>query len=501
MNSVGRDRGTVREKVLGRETHMAPKNRFIHLLLVPALLGLLPGCGGDGDRQGPGSSPGGCTVDPSSYDGGTPVAFDPLAVPEERALFPLPVQAGAMTEDEVYLTAYAEGLPEVKLMVWRDADRPNEIVLVRDEELASASGFYKVRVDGLAPNTAYHYAFFALEGETAVGRSVVGTFRTAPPPDCAQPVVVAGTHGTNREHQPFTALQITARYDLDVFVQLGDYSYNDDGETLEEYRDLWASTQDDPGYWALLPSVGQYIVWDDHEFRDNSSYYADMGTEAFEAAKEAFFERNPVPRLDHGSYWTSYRWGKTAEFFALDCRSERVYRVPELQFGGLRYISPEQMAWLKEALLESPCHFKVILNSVPITNFPPPWDIAASDRWEGFPGQRAELLDFITDNGIEHVWFLSGDFHTGAVAKVETTPPRDEIREVLMGPAGNLGNPAWYVYDTLGMHDFIAPVDQFDFFYGLPTATIMTFDPTDDSVRIVFIDAETEEVLYDRTLY
>ena len=479
---------------------MGFKSKFIKALILSAFLGILSvsGCGDDG---GDGSRVDSCAVDPSRDDGGVPADFNPLSVPEDRGRFPLPVQAGAMRQGEVYLTAYANVPRGVRLYVWRDADPPDATVLVRHEDLASESGFYKVRVDGLAPGTEYHYAFFLSEGNALSARSAVGSFRTAPPLDCAEPVVVAGTHGTNRRHQPFTALQVTALYDIDVFVQLGDFSYNDGAETLPEFRSKWATTLDDAGYWALLPSVGQYIVWDDHEFRDNSSYYADMGTEAFQAAKDAFFERNPVPRQDNDRYWTSYRWGKSVEFFALDCRSERVYRIPELQLGGVRYISEEQMEWLKEALLASPCHFKVVLNSVPITNYPPLWDIAASDRWEGFPGQRAELLDFIVENDIDHVWFLSGDFHTGSVNKVEAAPPWNGIREVLMGPGGNRDNPAWYLYDIFGMHEVIAPADQFDFFYGLPSATIMTFDPADDSVRILFVDAETEEVLYDRTFY
>ncbi len=70
-----------------------------------------------------------------------------------------------------------------------------------------------------------------------------------------------------------------------------------------------------------------------------------------------------------------------------------------------------------------------------------------------------------------------------------------------MGPGGNLGNPMWFFYDALGRPEEVAPSNQFDFFYGLPSATIMTFDPSDDSVSLLFIEAESEEVLFDRTVY
>jgi phosphodiesterase/alkaline phosphatase D-like protein len=482
---------------------VAPENRISSLLVLLTCLGLLWACAGDGpdSAKGPDSPGNGCDVDPSDHDEGILSDFDPLSVPEDRAHFPLPVQAGAMREDEVFLTAYTTEPETARLYVWRPADLPGEIVLVREEDLASETGFFKVKVDNLAPKTEYHYAFFQVENDSLSARSVVGTFRTALPEDCAEPVVVAGTHGTNRKHKPFSALQITARYDIDVFVQLGDYSYNDGANTLSEFRSMWHTTVDDVGYWELLPAVGQYIVWDDHEFRDNSSYYADVETAAFQAAKDAFFERNPVPRFDKDTYWTSYRWGKTVEFFALDCRSERIYGIPELQLGSVRYISEDQMEWLKGGLLDSPCHFKVLLNSVPLTNFPGLWDLAAMDRWEGFAPQRTELLDYIVEKGIDNVWALSGDFHTGSLSTVEAGPPWNAIREVLMGPGGNLGNPMWFFYDALGRPEEVAPSNQFDFFYGLPSATIMTFDPSDGSVSLLFIEAESEEVLFDRTVY
>ena len=482
---------------------MAIKNRIGILIVLTSFLACLGACGQEDPPtgQGPGSPRDDCEVDPSSHDQGILSDFDPLSVPEDRGVFPLPVQAGAMRKDEVLLTASKTGSEAARLYVWRPAALPDEIVLVREENLVADSGFFKVKVDSLAPGTEYRYAFFRVEGDFPSARSVAGTFRTALPEGCAEPVVVAGTHGTNRKHQPFSALEITARYDIDVFVQLGDYSYNDGANTLDEFRSMWKTTLDDPGYWDLLPAAGQYIVWDDHEFRDNSSYYADVETAGFQAAKDAFFERNPAPRFDNDSYWTSYRWGRTVEFFALDCRSERIYGIPDVQLGGLRYVSEEQMEWLKGALLDSPCHFKVLLNSVPIANFPGLWDVAAMDRWEGFPAQRRELLDFIVTKAIDNVWFLSGDFHTGSLGTVEAGPPWNAIREVLMGPGGNLGNPMWFFYDVLGQPEAVAPSNQFDFFYGLPSATVMTFDPSDGSVNLLFIDAESEEVLFDRTVY
>ena len=76
------------------------------------------------------------------------------------------------------------------------------------------------------------------------------------------------------------------------------------------------------------------------------------------------------------------------------------------------------MTWLKQGLSDSPCVFKVILNSVPITNMPFLFDLGADDSWVGYEAQREEILSHISDGVTGAVW-LAGDFHFGAVTRVE----------------------------------------------------------------------------------
>ena len=62
---------------------------------------------------------------------------------------------------------------------------------------------------------------------------------------------------------------------------------------------------------------------------------------------------------------------------------------------------------------------------VPITDLsfiPVVGDIAAEDRWQGFPAQREELVAHCAD--IPGVFFVSGDFHVGAAALIERDTPR-----------------------------------------------------------------------------
>jgi alkaline phosphatase D len=48
-----------------------------------------------------------------------------------------------------------------------------------------------------------------------------------------------------------------------------------------------------------------------------------------------------------------------------------------------------------------------------------------SDKWGGFPLQRSQLLDFIRDNNIDRVVFLSGDVHASMSAGM-TSPGADD---------------------------------------------------------------------------
>jgi alkaline phosphatase D len=112
--------------------------------------------------------------------------------------------------------------------------------------------------------------------------------------------------------------------------------------------------------------------------------------------------------------------------------------------------------------------FKIIVNSVPITNFPGLFDLAPFDRWEGYPAQRTQLLDFLIQNKIPGVLFVSGDFHLGASTRVEPTGPWSPFREVLMGPGDQNANPLWLT---------LPGAPQFDFKTGTSNVTVFEADP------------------------
>jgi len=436
---------------------------------------------------------------PDADAGDTTTELVPTSLAENTQRFPLGVQAGGMRPDSaLFWTKVTDTAPKT-LLVWRPTDDPTRIAVAAEVVAEPADGgFIEVRAAGLDAGTWYSYAFFDGQDLSFSSRSRIGQVRTALTDGVTEPITIGATSCTKFTRAPYDALSLMATEPLDAFVHLGDMSYNDDASTLEEHRALWEQTLRDPGYAALLPSTGLYATWDDHELQNNlDPERADPVRLA--GAKAAFFETLAVEPGPAGQLWSSFRWGDAVEFFVLDSRSERRPStrgtLPEI------YLSRAQLNWLVAGLKDSPAHFKVVLNSVPITRMPPLW-LAQEDRWQGYPSQRDELLDFIVNEDIRNVWFLTGDFHCGFVSHVEADGPRRRIREIAVGPGANGPNPlAAGAEIGVPPRQSVFPAAQFA--YGsaaIEVATFLRFDPATNSVHVRFVDAATEVALFDETL-
>ncbi len=416
--------------------------------------------------------------------------FDAEAIPADDATFPLAVLAGEMQPESIMLSIFIADAEPKTLRVWREAETEGTVVVVAEQEVQpDANGYAQLTIEGLCPGTWYHYAYFVGEVGDFTGRSIIGRVRTAIAEDALEPLTLAMTSCCGASLD-WPALERTATEDYDMFLHLGDMAYNDGAFTLAEYRVIWRSYMSAPGYRSALARSGLYVTWDDHEVDDNSNWDNEttdpMQLEKLGNAMDAFFELLPVERQEGDRLWRSFRWGLTAEIIMLDCRYER-------QPSRGLYISPEQMDWLKQRLSDSPCHFKLIMNSVPITNMAGGWDVASPDRWEGFPAQRDEILAHIDDNDIRGVWWLAGDFHVCFVSRLE--PEGDSTSALMREIAVTGGN-------VNPFNDVVAPLDPPQFEYGVKAARgcILTFDPEADEVQVRFIDPETGDDDYNEVI-
>lgn len=433
-----------------------------------------------GDAQTGESTDDGDGSDSSS--GGDPLDFDPESVPLDETLFPRAVLAGEMKPTSFMVAGYVANAEPQTLRVWRRRDDVLESVASVPAEPTEA-GFVKLTVEGLEPGVWYGYGFFSGPSDAHTARSDLGEVRTAIADDALEPLTVA-LGACNGDSFDWPSMMLVADEYYDMFLHLGDMAYNDGATSLAEFRASWGEYMAAPGYRRAFSRAGLYATWDDHEIDDNSNFDREtMVPEQLQKrqnAMDAYFETLPID-AEGPNYrlWRSFRWGLTAEIIVLDCRYER-------RPSQGRYMSEQQMQWLQQRLLESPCHFKVIMNSVPITNMPLAFDVAASDRWEGFPDTRGELLGFINANDIDNVWFVSGDFHVNFVSRLERegSDRASNLREIAVTSGNTNPVPAF----ILGMNP-----PQFDYGVTAARGVLVTFDPEADEVFVRFIDPQTGE--------
>ena len=346
-------------------------------------------------------------------------------MPESADRFPRTPMAGDMTATRAVITFHVADDSAATLRVWT-ADG----IVVDHRAPPTGDGFHKVTIDGLSPGTTYRYAAFGGEGPAFADRGLIGTFRTAPDDDALVPVRIAliacigqGTVLPDYYMPPTMAsptaapfqwdvFRHAADHDLDALIHLGDQAYLDfvwteqDG-ALDAYLEAWGYYHGG-GYRDVYPLAGLYATWDDHEAADNAFFDPWDLTQAEQAkldnAHTAWFKVMPIDAAGPGPVWRSFRWGQTLQLVLLDCR----YELDEDHL-----MSAAQLDWLIETVSDSPCRFVCIATPKPFAAIASSEPLAEDNagRWEGFPADRARLVERLDALAAKHVIFVAGDIH------------------------------------------------------------------------------------------
>lgn len=401
----------------------------------------------------------GCEGDGSSVP--TPVAATP-----DTVTFAHGVASGDVTSTGAVVWTRAEGASEVALEI-REAGSGKVIIEDLGQTSAAADYTVKFHIDDLDPGTAYRYRLRA-----GASVSEEGAFTTAPDDSAPAAISFVFSGDSDGSRKPdgtapygeFDVLDAAAAEQGAFFLYLGDTIYSDRAPvatTLDGYR---AKYRENRGYAALrriFAAMPAYTVWDDHEVvNDFAGTTVDAGM--FAAGRQAFREFMPIDdRVEPGRLYRSFRWGRDIELIIVDARSYRSESVsgacaidgrsdpipgaasagaPDslrairgfvglpadaapgcleaMQDPARTLLGAEQKAWLKERLRESDATWKVIANSVPVQAL-----LALPyDRWEGYAAERREVLEFIRDEGIANVVFLTTDFHANVFGPVRIDP-------------------------------------------------------------------------------
>ncbi|NOX62827.1 MAG: hypothetical protein GXP42_12905 [Chloroflexi bacterium] len=422
----------------------------------------------------------------TSFNAHLPLLLGPTATMR----FEQGVASGDVGPDKALLWTRGDREATVRLEVAEDADF-QQIVVTRTAPLRMEEDYTaKIAVEGLTPAQTYYYRW-----RRGQSMSVVGAFRTAPAPNESRDLRFAfsgDSDGTLVNGKPyynhFETLDAVRAENPDFFVYLGDTIYADSylresgaAQSLDEYRDAYKTNRGIAALPALLAAVSTYAIWDDHEVY-NDFAGATVDPARFADGRKAFLEYMPIdesvllddPTCANRPLFRTFRWGSEAEIIVLDersCRSAAVAQqctapgeawpdlaptlpaATRLQLGlpatppfGCRQaitdptrtlLGPVQKAMLKKTLLHSKARFKFIINELNIQQiYAYPYD-----RWEGYAAERAEILNFIRDNEIENVIFLTTDLHANLMNEVwidHFQDPEPIAYEFVTGPIATL---------------------------------------------------------------
>jgi alkaline phosphatase D len=301
-------------------------------------------------------------------------------------------------------------------------DSPNKRNLVyhnlRQEGSISRVHFY---LPELAINTTYQYDIY-LDGEkqeftypTQFKTRTLWEYRT----DAPDLTFLFGSCNYindsiyDRAGEPYgqgtKIFETLAKQPADFMLWLGDNTYYRPADYSSvsgmAYRNR--HTRSVAALQPLLAAMSHYAIWDDHDYGPND------GDKTFDLKQESL-------RL-FKEYWGNKTYGEAgnagvyskiqvadAEFFLLDDRYHRSPNTYPDKHSEKEFLGKRQMQWLKEGLMASNRNvnfrFIVVGNQVlnPVNEF---------ECFRHFTNEWEELMEFIVQQRIEGVVFLSGDRH------------------------------------------------------------------------------------------
>ena len=334
-------------------------------------------------------------------------------------------------------------------VTWQMATDPQmtDIVVLGQVTTDASKDFtVKVDVEGLEPQTTYYYNFSAL-GET----SVTGRTRTAA--TTADHLKFGIVSCSNYQSGYYNAYaRLSELNDLDAIIHLGDYiyEYHEGGYgyteevgrgheptneiiSLEDYRTRYSFYRLDADLQAIHQQHPFIHMWDDHETANDS--YKDGAENHNEGegdwevrksnGKQAFYEWLPMRNTENNKMYRSISYGDMAEIIILDTRLEgRTKQAesvtdPDFESEERTILGETQREWFKDKLANSDAQWKLVANQVVFSPLALESLIALTelaeqivvDIWEGYPADQAQIVNFITDNDISNIAFLTGDVH------------------------------------------------------------------------------------------
>ncbi len=351
----------------------------------------------------------------------------------------------------------------------------------------------RVQLGGLpsGQDIFYRVRFEDPASARTISAPVDGHFRT--PPTAAAPVRIAWSAdvcgqgwGIDRARGGMRLFATMAEANPDLFIHVGDTIYADqplresvpldDGtfwknivtpakakvaETLEEFRGNHLYNRLDEHYRRFASQVGQVVMWDDHEVRDNwyheqvlpaDARYSETRVRVLaQRARQAFLEHYPVT-MERGADARIYRSipvGPLVEVFALDMRSHRGANTENLQptsSAATAFLGARQVRWLADTLAGSTATWKIVAADMPlgvvVAHQPGRHEAVANGDAGVARGREIEIAGLLSElkrRAVRNIVWITADVHYCAAHHYDPSRAAskdfDPFWEFIAGPA------------------------------------------------------------------
>lgn len=266
------------------------------------------------------------------------------------------------------------------------------------------ANYVKITLDGLEPETPYHYRL-ELNGEI-IERSQ-GRFETFS--DKAKSFAFAFGNSLKSESQR-SGFRASMDNDILFFLNTGDLHYDDiDSPDIGRFRNSYQKAflrRDMMHMGKRLPLI---YIWDDHDYGPNNSDGTAPGRLQSGRAYRECIPHYPLPANEpNGAIYQAFTANNT-RFVMTDLRSMRdPNETPDTEEKTM--MGEEQLTWFFNEIKESSKKYPLVIwvSSVPYTA---PKD-EGEDDWGGFTHERRKIANFIKENDINNLIIVSGDAHS-----------------------------------------------------------------------------------------
>jgi alkaline phosphatase D len=206
----------------------------------------------------------------------------------------------------------------------------------------------------------------------------------------------------------------------DFMLWLGDNVYTREADFGSEsgFRYRYKHTRAEKNMQPFLASRNHYAVWDDHDYGSNDACKSYPLKETSLTVFKEYWANKTYGQNGKGIYsMFSY---SDADFFLLDDRFFRDYQfISETTNPNKTQLGEEQIQWLFNALSYSRAAFKFIVVGGQFLN-----EYTTKESYNFYKTERERILNFIIENKISGVVFLTGDRHHTELIKNETVKPK-----------------------------------------------------------------------------